>query len=86
MKMEAAVIWGPGTDWSVEEMELDGPRANEVLVRYTTSGLCYFDDPFRAGDMAGRMPAVGGHEGADVEEVVRGSPASHPVTTWSQPS
>jgi Zn-dependent alcohol dehydrogenase len=87
MKMEAAVIWGPGTDWSVEEVELDGPRANEVLVRYTASGLCHSDEHFRVGDLVGRMPAVGGHEGAGVvEEVGPGSPGWHPVTTWSRPS
>lgn len=38
MKMEGAVIRRPETDWSVEEFELDGLRACEVLVRYTASG------------------------------------------------
>ena len=32
MKMKAAVLWEPNTDWSVEEVELDPPKAGEVLV------------------------------------------------------
>ena len=32
MKMKAAVLWEPKTDWSVEEVELDPPKAGEVLV------------------------------------------------------
>src|SRR5947208_14194641 len=87
MKMEAAVIWAPGTDWSVEEVELDGPRANEVLVRYTASGLCHSDDHFRTGDLVARMPSVGGHEGAGVDEdvgpgVTRLAPGDHVVAAF----
>src|SRR5437764_15328406 len=87
MKMEAAVIWAPGTDWSVEEVELDGPRANEVLVRYTASGLCHSDDHFRTGDMVARMPMVLGHEGAGVVEevgpgVTRVAPGDHIVCSF----
>ncbi len=44
MKNSAAVLWGVGQDWSVEEVELDGPRENEVLVRLAASGLCHSDE------------------------------------------
>lgn len=70
MKMEAGVLWGVGEEWSVEEVELEGPQAGEVLVRYTASGLCHSDDHFRTGDMIGRVPTVGGHEGAGIVEEV----------------
>lgn len=70
MKMEAAVLWGVGEDWSVEEVDLDGPQEGEVLVRYASSGLCHSDDHMRLGDMVVDTPAVGGHEGAGVVEEV----------------
>lgn len=34
MKMNGAVLWGPHEDWSVEEIDLDGPRDGEVLVSW----------------------------------------------------
>ncbi|MEJ8279463.1 NDMA-dependent alcohol dehydrogenase [Pseudonocardia spirodelae] len=64
--MDAAVLWEPGTDWSVEEVELDGPKHGEVLVRWEASGLCHSDHHPRAGDIPASLPAVGGHEGAGV--------------------
>lgn len=87
MKMDAAVLWATGEDWHVEEVELDGPREGEVLVRYVASGLCHSDDHGRTGDMPISLPTVGGHEGAGiVEEVgpnVRGlAPGDHVVATF----
>ena len=38
MKMKAAILWEPKTDWSVEEVELDPPKAGEVLVQLVGSG------------------------------------------------
>ena len=70
MKMQAAVLWGPGEDWSVEDVELDGPQEGEVLIRYEASGLCHSDDHARTGDMPIAVPTVGGHEGAGVVEEV----------------
>ncbi|QUD82961.1 NDMA-dependent alcohol dehydrogenase [Gordonia polyisoprenivorans] len=70
MKMQAAVLWGPGEDWSVEEVELDGPREGEVLIRYEASGLCHSDDHARTGDMPIALPTVGGHEGAGIVEEI----------------
>lgn len=70
MKTKAAVLWGPGQDWSVEEIELGDPVAGEVQVRLTASGLCHSDDHLRTGDMTmvepGGYPIIGGHEGAGV--------------------
>jgi S-(hydroxymethyl)glutathione dehydrogenase/alcohol dehydrogenase len=66
MKMNAAVLWEAGTDWSVEEVELDPPRDGEVLVSFTATGLCHSDHHVRVGDMPVNLPIVGGHEGAGV--------------------
>ena len=39
MKTRAAVMRGVGQDWEVAELELDPPKAGEVLIRYVASGL-----------------------------------------------
>jgi NDMA-dependent alcohol dehydrogenase len=73
MKMNAAVLWGVNEEWSVEEVELDGPKEDEVLVSYAATGLCHSDHHARTGDMPLMLPLVGGHEGAGiVEDVGRG--------------
>lgn len=66
MKTKAAVLWGLGEKWEIEEAELDGPKAAEVLVKLTASGLCHSDDHLITGDMPMEFPVVGGHEGAGV--------------------
>ena len=66
----AAVMWQPGQWWDIVELELDDPKAHEVLVRFEASGLCHSDDHVRTGDVPVRYPMVGGHEGAGVVEKV----------------
>ncbi|MBX5468244.1 MAG: alcohol dehydrogenase catalytic domain-containing protein, partial [Firmicutes bacterium] len=72
MKTRAAVIWGPGQDWEVLDLELDPPKEREVLIRWRASGLCHSDEHIRAGKAAPntRYPLVGGHEGAGIVEAV----------------
>ena len=64
MKTRAAVLWGLGEKWEVEEVELNPPGPNEVLVRLTASGLCHSDEHLVTGDLPFPLPVVGGHEGA----------------------
>jgi NDMA-dependent alcohol dehydrogenase len=66
----AAVLWEVGTDWSIEDVELDDPRATDVLVRMESAGMCHSDDHARTGDMPMPLPIIGGHEGAGVVEAV----------------
>lgn len=70
MKTKAAILWGLEQEWSVEEVELDPPRAGEVLVKLAASGLCHSDEHLRTGDIPIPFPVVGGHEGAGVVEEV----------------
>lgn len=70
MKMNGAVLWGPHEDWSVEEIDLDGPRDGEVLVSWEATGLCHSDHHPRAGDAPAMLPVVGGHEGAGIVQEV----------------
>src|ERR1700722_13839905 len=66
MKTKAAVLWELKGEWEVEEVELDPPARNEVLVKLTASGLCRSDEHLRTGDLPIQLPAIGGHEGAGV--------------------
>src|SRR5436190_21379550 len=65
MKTRAAVLRKAGEPWEVTELDLDEPKANEVLVRMEAAGLCHSDEHIRARGTA-RLPLVGGHEGAGV--------------------
>jgi S-(hydroxymethyl)glutathione dehydrogenase/alcohol dehydrogenase len=71
----AAVLWDTHKPWEIEEITLDDPGPNEVLVELVASGLCHSDEHLVTGDM--KMPAemnellgfpqypiIGGHEGA----------------------
>ena len=66
MKTKAAVLWGMNQKWEVEDVELDGPKEAEVLVKLTASGLCHSDYHMVTGDLPVAFPMVGGHEGAGV--------------------
>jgi len=70
MKTRAAVLWDRQKEWSVEEIELDAPKAGEVLVRLGGSGLCHSDEHVLTGDLPWPLPMIGGHEGAGVIEEV----------------
>ena len=68
--MRAAVLREPG-DLRVEAVELDPPRAGEVLVRVAAAGVCHSDVTFADGGLgSGHWPAVLGHEGAGIVESV----------------
>jgi S-(hydroxymethyl)glutathione dehydrogenase/alcohol dehydrogenase len=87
VKTKAALLPATGKDWEIAELELDLPKAGEVLVKYMASGLCHTDEHFRAGDFVPRFPIVGGHEGAGiVEEIGPGvthvKPGDHIVTSF----
>jgi S-(hydroxymethyl)glutathione dehydrogenase / alcohol dehydrogenase len=70
MNVRAAVLREPG-DVRVEDVELDEPRAGEVLVRVAAAGVCHSDVRFVDGALGdGRWPMVLGHEGAGVVEAV----------------
>ena len=84
MKCKAAVVHGIGQDWQIEEIEVDEPKAGEVLVQWKAAGLCHSDEHILTGDMVppeemwepmgiqekGFFPMVGGHEGAGVVAAV----------------
>ncbi len=71
MKINAAVLHRPNTPVVVEEVELDPPKAHEVLVKVAAAGVCHSDVRYADGELgADRWPIVLGHEGAGVVEAV----------------
>jgi alcohol dehydrogenase (nicotinoprotein) len=70
LKTQAAILLEPNGPWQVTEVELDPPKANEVLIRFMASGLCHSDEHVRSHTTRARLPMVGGHEGAGIIEAV----------------
>src|SRR5678816_3047562 len=67
MKTRAAVAWVVGEPLVVEDVELEGPKAGEVLVEVKATGVCHTDEFTRSGaDPEGLFPAIVGHEGAGI--------------------
>ena len=67
MKTRAAVAWKAGAPLSIETVDLEGPKAGEVLVEVKATGICHTDQYTLSGaDPEGLFPAILGHEGAGV--------------------
>src|SRR5512147_2383647 len=67
MKTRAAVAYQAGQPLVIETVQLDGPRAGEVLVEIKATGICHTDEFTRSGaDPEGLFPSILGHEGAGI--------------------
>ncbi len=67
MKSRAAVAYEAGKPLEIETVQLDGPKAGEVLVEIKATGICHTDEFTRSGaDPEGLFPAILGHEGAGI--------------------
>ncbi|MCB1883868.1 MAG: S-(hydroxymethyl)glutathione dehydrogenase/class III alcohol dehydrogenase [Geminicoccaceae bacterium] len=67
MKTRAAIAFEADKPLVVEEVDLEGPRAGEVLVELMATGLCHTDEFTRSGaDPEGIFPSILGHEGAGI--------------------
>jgi S-(hydroxymethyl)glutathione dehydrogenase/alcohol dehydrogenase len=65
--VRAAVAHRAGAPLVVETVQLDGPKAGEVLIEIKATGICHTDEFTRSGaDPEGLFPAILGHEGAGV--------------------
>ncbi|MFM2287665.1 MAG: hypothetical protein RL684_808 [Pseudomonadota bacterium] len=89
MKTRAAIAVGAGKPLEVTEVELDGPRAGEVLVEVMATGVCHTDAYTLSGkDSEGVFPSILGHEGAGiVREVGAGvssvKPGDHVIPLYT---
>lgn len=85
---QAAVVTAPGEPFTLQEVELNGPRPDEVLVRIEAAGICHTDLTVAAGHIPFPLPGVLGHEGTGVVEetgrdVTRVAPGDHVVLTFT---
>ena len=88
MLTQAAVVHERGAPFSLETVELDEPRAHEVVVRMVATGLCHTDLSARDGLVPFPLPGVLGHEGAGVVEaagadVTRVAVGDHVLASFS---
>ncbi|MFP6806098.1 MAG: S-(hydroxymethyl)glutathione dehydrogenase/class III alcohol dehydrogenase [Pseudomonadales bacterium] len=89
MKSRAAVAWEAGKPLTIEEVDVQGPKAGEVLIRVVATGVCHTDAFTLSGaDPEGVFPSILGHEGgAIVEEVGPGvtsvSPGDHVIPLYT---
>ena len=89
MQVKAAVAMAAGEPLEVTTVELEGPRAGEVLIEVMATGLCHTDEFTRSGgDPEGIFPAILGHEGAGiVREVGAGvtsvQPGDHVIPLYT---
>ena len=89
MKSRAAVAWKAGEPLTIETIEIDGPKAGEVLVEIKATGICHTDAFTLSGaDPEGLFPAILGHEGAGiVREVGLGvtsvTPGDHVIPLYT---
>ena len=72
-KITAAVIEKTGAPFEIEEIELDAPRADEILVRIVAVGICQTDVHIRDRVQAPGLPMVLGHEGSGIVEEIGGA-------------
>ncbi|HEX7321684.1 MAG TPA: NDMA-dependent alcohol dehydrogenase [Mycobacterium sp.] len=84
MKTTAAVLRGPEQPFEITELNLDGPSAGEVLIKFSAAGLCHSDLHMTKPGLPVRYPIVGGHEGSGIIEdvgpgVTKVQPGDHVV-------
>ncbi|MCX5494248.1 S-(hydroxymethyl)glutathione dehydrogenase/class III alcohol dehydrogenase [Kaistia dalseonensis] len=89
MKTRAAVAWEANKPLTIETIDLEGPKAGEVLVEIMATGVCHTDAYTLSGlDSEGKFPAILGHEGAGiVREVGAGvtsvKPGDHVIPLYT---
>ena len=71
MKVKAAVAWGPKQPLTIEEVDLEGPKKGEVLIKMVATGVCHTDAFTLSGeDPEGLFPVILGHEGGGIVEEI----------------
>lgn len=88
MEIRAAIARDKGAALSLEDIEIEDPRSDEILVKVAATGVCHTDLVVRDGMLPTPMPVVLGHEGAGVVEkvgsaVTKVKPGDHVVMTFA---
>jgi aryl-alcohol dehydrogenase len=87
MKIKAVVVREKAGPFVIEDIELDEPKADEVLIKIVSSGLCHTDLVARMQFLPIPLPGVFGHEGAGIVEkvgsqVTKVKPGDHVATSF----
>ena len=69
--MKAAVLYQANTPLVIEEVDIEGPKAGEVQLRITATGICHSDLHNIKGEWEAAFPAILGHEGTGIVEALR---------------
>ena len=89
MKTRAAIAFAPNKPLEIHEVDLEGPRAGEVLVEIMATGVCHTDSYTLDGkDSEGIFPSILGHEGAGIvrevgEGVTSVKPGDHVIPLYT---
>ncbi|WP_018700677.1 S-(hydroxymethyl)glutathione dehydrogenase/class III alcohol dehydrogenase [Amorphus coralli] len=89
MQTKAAIAWKAGEPLAIETVDLDGPKAGEVLVEIMATGVCHTDAYTLSGaDSEGLFPSILGHEGAGIvrevgEGVTSVKPGDHVIPLYT---
>ena len=87
-KTKGAVLFEAGKPWQIVELDLDEPREEEIVVKFTATGLCHSEVHAANGNIKTKLPLVGGHEAAGIVEevgsrVTRVRPGDKVITTFA---
>lgn len=87
MDMKAAVTQSAGSKFSIETVQIDEPRNNEILVKIDSTGICHTDISAQKQYIPYPLPGVLGHEGSGIVEKVGASvtkvkPGDHVALSW----
>jgi NDMA-dependent alcohol dehydrogenase len=87
MKARAAILFEVGKKLEIREVDVQAPRAGEVLVRMAAGGVCHSDLHVMTGHLIAPLPAILGHEGSGVVAdvgpgVTSVSPGDHVIPLW----
>jgi len=88
--MKAAVLYEQRKPLVVDDVEIEDPKAGEVMVKMVAAGVCHSDLHFINGMWPAAVPMVMGHEGAGIVEkvgpgVTALAPGDHVITAWVSP-
>ncbi len=88
MEIYAAVAREKSSDFSLETLEIEAPRASEILVQVIATGICHTDLAVRDGKLPTPLPVVLGHEGAGIvtqvgADVTKVAPGDHVVMAFN---
>jgi Zn-dependent alcohol dehydrogenase len=68
--MKAAILYETNTPLKIEEVEIDDPQENEIMIKLEAVGVCHTDLSFMKGEVPVPTPVVVGHEGCGIIEKV----------------